>query len=154
MLPKHHVIYGIIIALLLGFLVPTIGVIGVLIIILSSVFIDVDHYIYYIFRKKDISLKKAFHWCHAIGIKYKAMSPKKRKKTFIPIFFLHGIESIIVLFLLTRISELFLFVLIGFIIHLFLDFINFTYHNIRFNRFSIIYEFIRSKNLIHIENVK
>ncbi len=58
MLPKHHVVLGFVISLTVFIIFPSIGLISFLIIWASSVLIDFDHYLYYVFKKKDFSLKR------------------------------------------------------------------------------------------------
>ena len=62
MLPKKHIILGLIFSLTLIFLFPAIGWKGFGVIFLSSVFIDIDHYLYFIFKKKDINLMNSYNW--------------------------------------------------------------------------------------------
>ena len=61
MLPKQHLFYGAIFALALFLIFPEIGLIGGLLIFFSTVLIDFDHYIYYVIKKKDLSLKNAYN---------------------------------------------------------------------------------------------
>ena len=62
MYPTQHLLLGIIFSLVLLFLFPQIGFLGASIIILSTVLIDVDHYVYYVYKKKDLSLKNSYNW--------------------------------------------------------------------------------------------
>ena len=89
MYPKQHLILGVVFASLLFFLFPKVGIIGFFLISFSAVLIDVDHYLYYVYRKKDWSLKKAFHWHVTQGNKLLFLPREKRKNIFLGFFFLH-----------------------------------------------------------------
>ena len=56
MLPKYHIIFGFLFSLILFIFFPFIGLGGFLIIFASSVLIDVDHYAYYLFKNKILSI--------------------------------------------------------------------------------------------------
>ena len=155
MLPKHHALFSAPFVLFLWWFFPSIRIFEALIIFSSAILIDVDHYVYYVFTKKSFNLKKAFYWFYQIGKKYTSMPEKKRENLRKPICLLHGFESIIVIYLLTiYVSELFYFVLLGFLIHFFLDFIHSTYEGVRFHNFSVIYEYFRTRKMPYIENIK
>jgi len=115
MLPKTHIFLGAIFSFFCFILFPKIGMLGFLIIFLSSVLIDVDHYLVYIFHCGDFSLKKAY-------VCLKTRRPIKENWRFI--MFLHGIEIFIILALVSLVSRIFLFILIGFLFHFSLDIIS------------------------------
>jgi len=118
MLPKNHIIINLIISLIfLFFLEP----IQVLIIFLASFLIDIDHYLYYIFEKRRFSLKSAYNWYKIRRDKLMQLSFKERRKHRHIIYFLHGIEPIIILFFLSKLFPLLIYVMLGFIIHLIED---------------------------------
>lgn len=121
MLPKHHIIFGLLFALAAFILFPRIGLIGTSIIFLSSVLIDVDHYLFYAFSKKDFSLKNAYEWFIEKS-KTNMCLPKNQIKT-IPCLF-HGIETSLILILLIFISPIFFFILLGFLFHQSLDLVD------------------------------
>lgn len=118
MLVHKHVIINLIISLILLFFIQPIYV---LIIFLSSVLIDVDHYFYYIFKRKRFSLKSAYNWNLIEGRKFKELSLKERKKHQYFIFILHSIELLLILLILSRFSIFFFLIFIGFSIHLLED---------------------------------
>jgi len=127
MLPKYHLLFALIFALILFYLFPQITWLGFAIILFSSFLIDVDHYLFYVWKEKDISLKNAFKWFHFRLIEIRLLPRHQRKKKAkqrkeIPCIF-HGIEAIIILILLSFFSKIFLYILIGFIFHQLLDFI-------------------------------
>jgi len=59
MLPKYHVYFGLIASIMVFFLS---GIQNSLIFLFGSIFIDADHYIAYIFKKRDLSLKKSYYY--------------------------------------------------------------------------------------------
>ena len=118
MLPKHHTIINLIIALiLLLFINP----LYVLIIFLSSVLIDVDHYLYYVFEKKRFSLKSAYNWFLIERKRFFELSLEERKKHRYFILIFHGLETLVIILLLSRYFPLLFFIFIGFSIHLIED---------------------------------
>lgn len=143
MLPHKHFIYGAIFSLSLYFLFPELGLFAIAIIFLSSFLIDVDHYLFYIVAKKDLSLKNAHKWFVKQHFKFLKFSKKEKKdiRPFPCIF--HGIEAIIILSILSFASPIFIYILIGFIFHEFLDLINmimfgFPFYHIGSQTYNII----------------
>lgn len=153
MFPIYHIIYGAIFSLLIYIFFPSIGLFGLSIIFLSSVLIDIDHYLYYVFRKKDFNLKRAFKWFVKFGKKFRSLPKEKQRKVRIPLCIFHGFESLLVLFILSYFSEVFYFIFFGFAIHLFFDFIGALYEDVRFHNFSAIYKFIKTRNFPDTESI-
>ena len=151
MLPKQHIIFGLIFAGFLYLIFPKIGLLGFLIIFLSSFLIDVDHYLYYVYKKKDLSLKYAHSWFIKKKKKFLDLTRKKRNKVYCGVYFLHGIEVLIVLFLLTSFSKYFFFVFMGFAFHLLLDSVDQTIYWDRVDKFSLVYDFFKFKKLKFFE---
>jgi len=144
MLPKYHILLGFFFALFLFIIFPKIEVVGFLIIFLSSFLIDIDHYIYYVFKKRDLSLSRAYKWFIQKRKKYLVLSRKKRNEVYLEIHFLHGVEILIMLFLLGLfVCKYFFYILIGFAFHLFLDIIHQRKFHDRLDRISLIYDFIK-----------
>lgn len=145
MLIKHHILFSFIFAYILTYFIP-LNLIAGSIIFLSAVLIDIDHYIYYIFVKKDLSLKNAYHWFIKRREKYLKLTKEQKKKIkqkkVIMIF--HGIEIVIVLFLLTYLSKGFYYVLIGVLFHLFLDILDMIYSKSQLSlKLSFIYNLLQ-----------
>ena len=124
MFPKKHIICGFLFSLILFILFPSISILGALIIFLSSIAIDIDHYIYFILLKKSISLKKAYDWFVIDRKFWLELSPQKREKFRKKILFLHGVEFLILLGVLAFLSSFFLYIFIGVLFHLILDLID------------------------------
>lgn len=156
MLPQFHFLLGIIfVAILYFFFSPIISLFGLAVILLSSVLIDIDHYVYYVYKKKDLNPFKAHKWYLKNIKKFHSMSKEQKKKFYIGFYFFHGIESLIILlFLGFYISPIFIFIFIGFFFHLSIDFIADIILEERFGKISVIYTLISLKKLVHIEEVK
>jgi len=123
MLPKTHIILGLIFSIFLYFIF-SITISQAMLVFLASVFIDVDHYLVEVLKTKNISIKKAY--------KTHINLPKKHKP-FMHIF--HTIEFLIfvtLLFFLIKIpivSQFIFFILIGLLFHSSLDLIDMAYNN-------------------------
>lgn len=125
MLPKTHIILGFIFSIIIFLVFPEIEILGFLIIWASSVLIDVDHYLFYVWLKKDWSLRNAYKWFIEKSKKAQKLPKSERKKILHIPCLLHGIEAILILVILSLlVSRIFLYILIGFLIHEFLDFIH------------------------------
>ena len=123
MLPKWHILISFLSALILVlfFSLPlTAGII----IFLSSVLIDIDHYLIYIYQTKNLSLQKAFNWAISEGKKWCKLSKQEKRKYKMRIFLFHGIEFLVLLALLAKFHIFFFWVIIGFLIHMTADMID------------------------------
>lgn len=160
MLPNKHIFWGFLFSLFLGLVFPDgIGLIGALIIFLSSVLIDVDHYTYYVYRTKNWSLKKAASWYFLNRDKFKKMTRKQKDKIYTGLCFLHGVEAIIILLMFIIIpnpfSTLAIFIAIGFLFHLLLDTIDLYIRNYRFDKvISFTYSLKNVKNMRLLQDIK
>lgn len=155
MKPIKHLLLGILFTLILYFIFPQIGLIEFVLVLLSTVLIDFDHFTYYLYKKKDWNLKKAFNWYLKDSKRYLSLSRKQRDKYYTGFCFLHGIEILIALFLLgSFVSFYFYYILIGFSFHLFLDLIDQIILNKRIDKLSIIYDIIKFKKLKLFQEAK
>lgn len=154
MLPNFHITLGAIFSYVLFLLFPQIGVSGFLLIFFSSFLIDIDHYLYYVFRKKNLHPIKAVKWSLKNRKIFLSHHPEKRKEFYTGLYFLHGIEILIVLVLLIFVSDLFLYILIGFSFHLLLDVLEGLKKKYRLEKVSVINDFLKSKKLKHVGDVK
>lgn len=143
MLPRTHIFLGFIFSLILYLAFPSIGLFEFGIIFLASFLIDVDAYISYILNEKDFSLKRAIKTFTERRKKFFSLPKEKRKeipnkKRNIRIF--HGFEILVLSFLLgIFLSEFFIYVLIGFTFHLFLDLIEQIYSGLNLTKTSLAY---------------
>lgn len=103
-----HIIVGIIVSFLLY---PIYGL-NVLIILISNILIDVDHYLWYIFRIKKYNLINAFNF-------YKDRKLRKKYGRILHIF--HTSEILAILIILSFYNKFFFLILMGVVIHLILD---------------------------------
>ena len=137
MLPITHAIVGGTLAIVLYFIFPQIGIVGASLLFLSSVFIDVDHYLYYIFKKRSFSLKKAYNWF---------FNQRMRRVYSKAVLVFHGVEFLAVLFMLIYVSGFFMFAFFGVVIHLFLDMIDAAVNKMPFySKLSQIYAWQKNK---------
>lgn len=144
MLPKEHIIGGIIFSSIVLFLFPQIGLLGFFIIFLSSFAIDIDHYLYFVYRTKKLSIKKSISWYFINKDLFDKMSDKEKDQIFTGLCFLHGIEAMIILAILSFIfptySSIFIYILLGFLFHQILDAIHLYIIKYRFDKvISFIY---------------
>jgi len=108
---RTHVMVGLVVSILLLFFHKEIGLFYVTILFLSSVLIDVDHYIFYAYITGDWSLKRAYY----AFVNLEESNNKKQLLLF------HGVECWIVLLMLTCLHSLFIYVCIGVALHIILD---------------------------------
>ena len=146
MYPLQHLILGLAFSAVLLNIFPQIGLIGFFLISLSAFFIDVDHYFYYALKKKNFCLKNAYIWYIDEGKKLRKISKEKRQKFKNNIFIFHGAEFLILLIVLSFINFYFLFIFIGVIFHIFLDFIFPNNKKFPKNKLSQIYNWQINKN--------
>jgi hypothetical protein len=147
MLPKTHFIIGFIVSSIIFVVWPSIGLFNISIIFLSSFLIDFDHYLYFIWTTKDFSLLHAYNWFIAKGKFTRSLPQNKRKIYKHVILLFHGIEFWLVLFLVSFIDKVFLWMLLGVAIHMLADFIGIVYYQERFyTKLSQIYVCISNKN--------
>lgn len=134
MLPKGHILLGLLFCFIMHILFPEINLFILSIIFASSVLIDFDHYLAYFLIKKDFSLKKAYKYF--INLKYLFTKNKKMK---LPLCLFHTIEFLFVLAFLSLFSKLIFYIFIGFLFHSIVDFIYLIHENLLFMRqFSLI----------------
>jgi len=147
MLPKYHIVIGAI-ASLISFSIFQLTLFQLAIIFFSSFLIDFDHYLLYLFKTKDFSLKKARKYFFKRRREWIALSIEERKKYKRPIFIFHGMECWLLLAALaTYIHSLFWFVLIGIAIHILLDYIEYIYiGDPLYGKTSQLYVYLTNKN--------
>jgi hypothetical protein len=123
MMPKWHVLAGAIFSLLLIKFFD-IGWSAGLVIFLSSVFIDIDHYALYVLKERRIHPGEFWKWSIAKTEKWKKFSKKEKELHKGSHFLLHGVEGLLLLFILSFFWITFFWIFIGFGLHLFLDLID------------------------------
>ena len=119
MLPKKHVLYGIIFSLLAFDIFHQIGFLGMTIIFASSVLIDIDHYFASVLYGNGFGILKAFRW-------YMTKEENAKERFYKWIIPLHSIEFFIILiaawyFSIGYISSIIGYIIIGCLLHIILD---------------------------------
>jgi len=147
MFPSKHLFFGILFASVLFLIFPKIGFVGFSLIVLSTFFIDVDHYFLYVYKKKNLSLKNAYRWFVKNFKKSLSMSKEEKINCKYEILIFHGIEFWLILGLLALFFEIFAYIFIGVMFHMLLDWIQLIYYKkpIYF-KLSQTYTFIKNKN--------
>jgi len=132
MLPKAHILYGAILAIGSWFLFPNVTSTYAALIFLSSFLIDFDHYMWYVIKKKDWSLKNAYYY----------LKDEIIEQHQLMIF--HTVEFLILVGVLSFIWIGFYYILVGMLYHSALDVIEMTKEKTLMNReYSLIYHYIR-----------
>ena len=141
---SRHVIFGAIFSLILFWIYPEIGILNTSIVFLTSVLIDADHYLYYVYKKKDWSLKNAYSWYIELSKKIMSLSRKERNKLYLGVYIFHGIEVLFVLFLLGLIvHNIFIFAFIGVGFHMVLDMVHGSLYCDSGIKLSLIRDFLK-----------
>lgn len=148
MYPKYHFLIGILFCGLLLLFFPNINTGGILLILVSTVLVDIDHYIYFVYKKKSLSLKRAYFWFKQIKLIWLRKSNKKEMYSYKwPVLFLHNIEFLLLTLILFFFYPSFGFLFIGLLLHFFLDFLDNLYYRFPLTtKFSLIYILIRNQN--------
>src|SRR3989338_8138206 len=155
MLPHEHLIIGVIFSAIIFFIFPSIGAVEILLIILSTTLIDVDHYIYYAVKKRDLNLIRAYKWYQSNRAKTHHLSRKEKSKIYLGFHFFHGIEILIIIYLLYHyIHQIFLYVLIGYSLHFFADIFVEVVGCGKTHKISVIYSFLRGRKLKFIDDIE
>ncbi len=144
MYPLQHLLLGGLFALGIFLAVPQVGLAGFLIIVVSTVLIDFDHYLVYVYKEKDLSPRKAYNWYLKNDKPFMKLSREQRNKLPSYLFIFHGIEVLIFLTLLSIFFPMLIFVITGFTFHLLLD----SIHQVEFihdrvDKLSLINDFLK-----------
>jgi len=122
MLPRWHIVLGLIFTLFIWIIIPDINKFYLSLVFLSSVFIDFDHYLVSLLKTKKLSLFHAFNYHKEKHQKYKKDKQKGlRKKGDFHVF--HTIEFHILIAILSYFLTPFLFIFIGMVFHSLTDLI-------------------------------
>jgi hypothetical protein len=148
MLPKIHLFIGIIFVILIHFIFPQLTIIYLLIILFSSVLIDADHYLYYILKEKNLNLVSCYKWYREHLKRTLSLPMSERKKIYSGFYLFHGIEWIIILFLLGNYTlSIFSYVALGFLLHWVVDTPHEFYIKRTKDKSSLIYNIYRFRKL-------
>ncbi|MGV8151754.1 MAG: hypothetical protein ACP5OG_01610 [Candidatus Nanoarchaeia archaeon] len=133
MLPKTHIILGFVFSLLLFYFFD-LSFFQSSLVFFSSFLIDFDHYIWYILRKKDFSLKHAYYFLKNL----------KTNKKIMVVF--HTFEFLIFTAFLSYFYSFFLYILIGMLFHSIMDVIDMGYKGTLNNRgYSLLFYIFSNK---------
>ena len=132
MLPKWHILLGIIFSVLLK-LVFDFGVYEVLIVFLAAVLIDLDHYAVFLLKKRKFGLKEAFRYYEENEIEQMTNMKKGiKKKDDLQIF--HTVEFHLLVFALAVYFYWVFFVFLGIMFHSVSDFVYLAEKEILYRR--------------------
>lgn len=147
MMPKTHIISGILASSFLYYVWDA-SFLACLLFLKASVLIDVDHYLFYAWKKRDWHLGRAFGWFVSKKKKFEKLVRAERKKVMNAWFFLHGFESILVFVLLGYfVWAIFYFVALGFLFHLMMDWIDLVKKIGRFDKISSAWDLGKYRRL-------
>ncbi len=144
MLPKWHVFLGLVFSLVLWAFFPDIRWYFILVLFLSSVLIDFDHYMTFIWKKGSWSLPDAFDYY----IKQIDTIISERKRGIIrkgDFIIFHTIEFHAVVLALGFLYPVFLYVLAGMVFHSLSDLVYLTYEGYVYRREFFLTNWIRMK---------
>lgn len=146
MLPKYHILFGFLFVILLYLLFPQLNFLALSIIFFSSFLIDVDHMFYYSIKKKNLNPLKAYLWFVNNVKRTLSLPMNERKKIYSGFYIFHGVEWIIILFLLgVFIHPFFTYIGIGFVFHMLVDIPDEIHKKRTFDKFSLIWNYYRFK---------
>ena len=151
MYPQKHFIYAVLFAGFLFFLLPKIKFLFLLIFILSSVLIDVDHYLYYVYKKKNFNLKKSYDWFLKTGRLLMSFSRETRNKFYTGFFIFHGIEILVLLFALAFHFSIFYPIFFGFAFHNLLDAVDQPRYWDKIEKLSLIHDIFKHRKTSFID---
>lgn len=120
MLPRWHIVLGILFTILLAFIAPGIKISGLALIFLSSVLIDLDHYLASIMKTRKFGLKSSFDYYKKVE-KQLEKDKKNRIRKKYDFHFFHTLEFHILIALLGILYSPFFYIFIGMTFHSLLD---------------------------------
>ena len=121
--PKSHFIIGVISAILITLVFDLSWGVG-LIIFLGSIFIDLDHAIRYSIKTGDFNPFRFWRWSMRDIKKKRSIEKAKRKDYVQPIYIFHGIEAWLIFLIVGYWYSVFLWILLGMIVHIVSDHID------------------------------
>lgn len=134
MLPHFHLIFSLILSAVLLILNFTVWQIAFF--LFTAIFIDFDHYLYFLYKKKSWNLKEAYN--------YFCNLDKISQRKIILVF--HNVEFLIIFFLLIFVSfKIFFPIFFGILTHYILDFIILTKEKEYKRAFSLIYYLVKNE---------
>jgi len=99
-------------------------------------------------KEKNLNLIRGYNWYKDKIKKTYSLSISERKNIYSGFYLFHGIEWVIVLFLLGYyVNHIFIFISIGFLFHLVVDVSHEIYFKRTLDKSSLIYNYYRWKRL-------
>lgn len=143
--PPGHVFFGLLFSAFLFFLFPEVGIVNLSLLFLSSTLMDVDHYFFYIYRKKSFDIYKAYKYAleHKRQIREFGIEADEEFPKYFYIF--HGFEIILIAFILSFFFKPAYFIFIGFSFHLLLDLVEQAVYSDKFQKVSALNDFLKSR---------
>jgi len=121
------------------FLLPFWSGMQILLFSIGSIFIDIDHYIFYVFRCRRLSIKGMFEY-------HEKLFEQKDRIPYAGICIFHTIDFFIIIGILSFYYHIFLYLLIGLLFHFVVDLIYLYRNNYLLGRaYFFIEHFIRKK---------
>ncbi len=111
-MPDKHLMYVVLVSVLLY--VVGVDFFPLVILVVSSIVIDIDHVFDYLFMFKDYSWNGA-------KVYFKREGNLKHSNEALPVFIFHNIETLLVLLIISIFYPIFIFIFAGIYIHLCLD---------------------------------
>jgi hypothetical protein len=146
MLPKWHILIGFVFSYILVYFLDFSLLAGAVVFVSSWFLIDLDHFIFYICKTKDLSVKKFLEYSQDKARKWKSLSCEERLQCKYPVFIFHSLEFWIVLALLSVYFKIFLLILAGFAVHIAADYIMIFYEKSQITpKFSLALTLFRNK---------
>ena len=143
--PSWHIFFGFLFSVFLFFLFPEVGITNLSLLFLSSVLIDVDHYLFYIYERRGFNLIRAYDYFIIHKKKWEKFG-KCVNYNFPPSFFIfHGLEVLLLLFVLSFFFKPLYFVFVGFSFHLLLDLFEQAVYLSKFQKISVVNDFLNYK---------
>ncbi len=112
MMPDKHLIYAVLISAL--FYLFGADLFPLIILVVASILIDIDHAFDYIFKFKNCSWNKAKFY-------FKRERNLKHSNESLPVFIFHNVETLLALLIMSIFYPIFIFIFAGVYIHLLLD---------------------------------
>ncbi len=146
MRPSLHLLLGLIVSGILYYF--NVGIFFILLFFFSSfLIIDLDHVPRFILKEKSLSPLKFYKWSEKKHKLWNSLPTKEKNKYKKPLFFLHNLEVLFLILLLSFFWPILFFLFLGFLFHLFCDFsYNLLFDEEKHHKISLIYTITKNKN--------
>lgn len=122
MLPRWHIIYGILFTTIIWYFVPSIGYLNLALVLLSSILIDFDHYVNAALKTKKLRLKHSLK--HYDELREKELKEKNKGiRVRGPFHLFHTVEFLAFIAILGIFFVPFFYIFVGMTFHSLLDLI-------------------------------